>query len=285
MPEIVTPARPQDLDIFTLIPTRQKLAQMAADGKAAYAQAEPFPHIYLDNFLPESVADDVLAAFPNPKGISWQEFKNEREKKLASGDETAFPPVVRNVLAALNSATFLRFLEDLTGIPNLMADPDFTGGGLHQIMPGGKLGVHVDFNKHKRFKIDRRLNLLIYLNKDWQEEFGGHFELWSRDGQKCLKRILPLFNRCLVFSTSEYSYHGHPQPLTCPADRTRKSLALYYYTNGRDDDAKGAAPHTSVFVDLPEERKFGRRIARKFKTTVRALTPPLLYNLASGNKV
>ena len=269
MLDTIEASRPQDLDIFSLIPAREKLMKMAAEGKAAYAAADPYPYIGFDDFLPESVAEDVLAVFPKPQGISWQEFKNEREKKLASGDEGHFPPVVRNLLGALNSATFLKFLEELTGIKNLIPDPYFVGGGLHQILPGGKLGLHVDFNKHNLFNLDRRLNLLIYLNQDWQEEYGGHFELWTRDGKQCAKRILPVFNRCVIFSTTEDSWHGHPHPLTCPPDRTRKSLALYYYTNGRDDTSKNASDHSTVFIDLPEERRLGRRIGRALKATAR----------------
>jgi hypothetical protein len=291
MLETIESSSAQNLDIFSLIPPREKLMEMAKASKAAYAAAEPYPSICFDDFLPTSIAEDVLAAFPNPQGISWQVFRNEHEKKLASGDEGTFPPVVRNLLGALNSATFLRFLEELTGIPNLIPDPYFIGGGLHQIVPGGKLGVHVDFNKHTQFNLDRRLNLLLYLNQDWQEEYGGHFELWTRDGNQCAKRILPVFNRCVVFSTTEDSWHGHPHPLTCPPDRSRKSLALYYYTNGRDDGAAISSPagtptgtHSTIFIDLPEDRKLGRRIARGVKSVVRAVTPPVLYKMITGNK-
>ena len=93
--------------------------------------------------------------------------------------------------------------------------------------------MHVDFHKHKQMNLDRRLNILVYLNEDWKEEYGGNFELWERDMSKCATKILPVFNRLAMFSTTDYSWHGHPDPLTCPPDRSRRSLALYYYTNGR----------------------------------------------------
>ena len=266
------------LDIFRFLPPRERLMELAAARKAEYAAAKPFPHIGFDDFLPADAAEAVLDAFPTPQGVSWREFRNERERKLATGDERVFPPVVRNVLAALNSLTFLKFLEELTGIPNLIPDPHFLGGGLHQIVAGGKLGVHVDFNLHTHYRLDRRLNLLVYLNKDWREEYGGHFELWNADGTRCEKKFLPVFNRCVIFSTSEISYHGHPHPLTCPPDRTRKSLALYYYTNGRPD-GETAPEHSTVFRDLPEENTPGRRLLRGFRRVVRAVTPPVLYGL------
>ncbi|RMG84682.1 MAG: 2OG-Fe(II) oxygenase [Bacteroidetes bacterium] len=128
------------------------------------------------------------------------------------------------------------FLQNLTGIKEtLIPDPYFEGGGFHQIKPGGFLKVHVDFHKHKLMGLDRRINVLVYLNEDWKEEYGGHFELWETDMSKCALKIAPLFNRMAIFSTTDYSWHGHPDPLTCPPDRSRKSLALYYYTNGRPD--------------------------------------------------
>ena len=108
------------------------------------------------------------------------------------------------------------------------------------------MGVHVDFNKHGRYQLDRRLNLLLYLNKDWQEDYGGHFELWDRDMKNCVQKVLPVFNRVAIFSTTEHSWHGHPDPLNCPEDRSRKSLALYYYTNGRPSDEE-AEQHSTVF--------------------------------------
>ena len=128
----------------------------------------------------------------------------------------------------------MNFLQELTGIEEtLIPDPYFEGGGYHEIKPEGFLKMHVDFHLHQRLKLNRRLNLLIYLNEDWEESFGGHFELWEKDMSKAVSKILPIFNRMAMFNTTGDSWHGHPNPLTCPPDRSRKSLALYYYTNGR----------------------------------------------------
>ncbi|MBI1224865.1 MAG: 2OG-Fe(II) oxygenase [Bacteroidetes bacterium] len=136
----------------------------------------------------------------------------------------------------LNSQPFLEFLQNLTGIEEtLVPDPYFEGGGCHQIKSGGFLKVHVDFHKHKMMGLDRRVNVLVYLNEDWDEAWGGHFELWEKDMSKCVTRIAPFFNRMAIFSTTDFSWHGHPDALACPPDRSRKSLALYYYTNGRPD--------------------------------------------------
>jgi len=146
----------------------------------------------------------------------------------------------RQLIWELNSGTFIRALEKLTGIENLIPDPSLRGGGLHQVLPGGVLGVHADFTHHVDYDLERRVNLLLYLNKDWHDDYEGHLELWNRDASRCIKRIRPLAGRCVVFNTDADSYHGHPRPLNCPDGVTRKSIAIYYYTLGRDD--KNVAP-------------------------------------------
>ena len=180
---------------------------------------------------------EVLEEFPelgnNKDDIH---YANPNEVKYASNGIYRFGPKSRAMFSYLNSQPFLEFLQELTGIKEaLVPDPYFQGGGFHQIKPGGYLKLHVDFHKHKMMNLDRRINVLIYLNENWEEEYGGHFELWEKDKSKCVVRIAPLFNRLAIFSTTDFSWHGHPDALTCPPDRSRKSMALYYYTNGRPD--------------------------------------------------
>jgi Rps23 Pro-64 3,4-dihydroxylase Tpa1-like proline 4-hydroxylase len=204
------------------------LDRLARENAARYQANLPFAHIYFDNFLPTSDAEAVLRDFPSPKELKWNEFSNQNERKLAFDVVEKLPDSIRDVMYFLNSRPVIQFLETLTGIDGVIPDPYFVGGGLHQIKPGGHLEVHADFNRHEKLKLDRRINLLLYLNKDWKEEYGGHFELWNRDVTQAEQKILPLFNRCAIFSTTDYSFHGHPTPLTCPPDRSRKSLATYY---------------------------------------------------------
>ncbi len=186
------------------------------------------------------------------------------------------PAADRDVLYFLNSRPMLQFLETLTGIKGILPDPYFSGGGLHQIKPGGKLGVHADFNHHDKLNLDRRINVLIYLNKDWKEEYGGHFELWNKDMTAAEVKILPLFNRCAIFSTTSTSYHGHPTPLSCPPDRTRKSIATYYYSNGRPEEEVGES-HSTLFMARPGEVVVEAQPS-SFKNFVRALTPPIVVD-------
>ena len=252
------------------------LEKLAIKYREEYYRAKPFPHIVIDNFLPESVLEGVLNEFPKIDSINWQKFDAPEEKKLAAKQEQQMGENTRLLLYQLNSSTFVNFLEALTGIDGIIPDPHFEGGGLHQIERGGYLKMHVDFNRYSKLRLDRRLNLLIYLNKNWQEEYGGCLELWDKDMTQCEKKILPVFNRCVIFGTTDYSYHGHPDPLNCPDGQTRKSLALYYYSNGRPEQEVSPG-HSTIFQARPEEDLALKTPAsNKFKTVLKKLLPPIL---------
>jgi Rps23 Pro-64 3,4-dihydroxylase Tpa1-like proline 4-hydroxylase len=257
------------------------LNQLVAKHRSDYAQAIPFPHIVIDDFLPPALLESVLHEFPQVNSIQWQTFNSSAEKKLASNHERQMGELTRFLLYQLNSSTFLTFLEQLTGIEGLIPDPHFVGGGLHQIERGGFLKMHVDFNRHTTLNLDRRLNLLIYLNQDWQEAYGGNLELWDQDMTRCEQKILPIFNRCVIFSTTDFSYHGHPNPLTCPEGQTRKSLALYYYSNGRPAEEVSGG-HSTLFKTRPNEQLESapaRTIA--IKTIAKKFVPPILWDLGN----
>lgn len=262
-----------------------KLERLGEEKAEQYRTSQPFPHIYFDNFLPEAAAEAVLREFPQPKQLSWSEFNSPNEKKLAFDAVEYLPQPVRDVLFFLNSRPIIRFLEALTGISGVIPDPYYLGGGLHQIKPGGKLAIHADFNRHEQMRLDRRINLLIYLNKDWKEEYGGHFELWNRDMTTAEQKILPVFNRCAIFSTTSYSYHGHPNPLNCPPDRTRKSLATYYYSNGRPQEEINPS-HSTLFQErsgnIEDHRATKALEGSRFKEVVRAVMPPVIWNACKG---
>jgi Rps23 Pro-64 3,4-dihydroxylase Tpa1-like proline 4-hydroxylase len=247
-----------------------RLEDIAATGAATYQAAEPFPHIVIDDFLPEDLLSEALAAFPDPETLKWIKFDNRFEKKLAFSRVDRLPPSLRDLLYFLNGPDVLVFLEKLTGIEHLISDPYYEGGGLHQIPPGGKLGIHADFNLHKEMNLDRRLNLLLYLNKDWAPEYGGNLELWDRKMKGCQRVVEPIFNRCVVFSTTSDAFHGHPHALTCPPDRTRKSVATYYYTAGRPEEEKHEA-HATLFREAPSAKV-------RIKQFAKAVIPPFIWD-------
>lgn len=168
-------------------------------------------------------------------------------------------------------------MQQLTSIEEaLVSDPHFCGGGLHEIKSGGLLKIHADFCRHGETGLDRRINLLIYLNKNWDEEFGGHLQLWDKEMRACAKKILPVFNRVVIFNTTDFTFHGHPDPVTCPPGRSRKSLALYYYSNGRPKHELRPSHwnQSTLFKERPGEDFLRQTTAMRVKSILRSLIPP-----------
>ncbi len=271
-----------------LLPDPASLRALAKEHKYAYQSAAPYPHAVFDDFLRADLLDQVLAEFPTVATGKWIKYSTRFEDKFGSKDAAVWGPTTQLLLLYLNSQPFIEFLQELTGIEQpLLSDPYFEGGGLHQILPGGLLKVHADFNKHPKSKLDRRLNVLLYLNKDWDESYGGHFEMWDTKMEHCVKKVLPLFNRLVIFSTTYNSYHGHPDPLSCPEGNSRKSLALYYYSNGRPEHElhPELVEHTTLFQNRPSENIDIERESQKgeayfrMKDIVKSLTPPILLDL------
>lgn len=217
------------------------LEQIARNQAQSFQAADPFPHIMIDNFLSPELVDAVVAEIPDYRKAktnkdAWETLGDgsvAQYRKSFLSMEMRVGRLTRQLYWELNSADFLSFLQKLTGIDGLVPDPYLLGGGIHETQRGGYLMVHADFNKHPELKLDRRLNIIIYLNRDWPDEYGGHLELWDKPMQHCVQKIAPLAGRCVIFKTGRDTWHGHPHPLNCPEDRTRQSLALYYYSNGR----------------------------------------------------
>jgi len=242
-----------------------------------YQTASPFPHIVIDDFIDPAVLKTVLAEFPSGEDKEFFDRDQERFKfqfqplEVSSG-------VTRNLFSELNGQAFLGFLEELTGIEALVSDPYFIGGGLHETKRGGHLGVHADFNVHGIIKLERKINLLIYLNEDWDPSFGGQLELWDRQMKECVERVEPVFGRAVIFNTALDSYHGHPDPLNCPPDRSRRSIATYYYA--AFENGLAAAPkRTTNFRPRPaSEDKADWKIRRQH--FVNDWVPPKLQRIA-----
>ena len=226
-----------------------------------YCFAEPFPHIVLDNFLPEPVVRVASNNFPAERHVSDTVFDigyAGHHKRQITPEACAAP--ARELFHFFNSAPFLQFLEGLSAIQGLIADPYFHGGGFHETGRGGFLGVHADFRVHDRLHLHRRMNVIVYLNEDWRDEYGGCLELWDRDMKAKRTSVLPIFNRCVIFNTDADSYHGHPDPLTCPPEVFRRSLALYYYTASQAIYKEVAAKGT-VYHARPQDNSATRREA------------------------
>jgi Rps23 Pro-64 3,4-dihydroxylase Tpa1-like proline 4-hydroxylase len=216
---------------------------------ANFVGAKPFDHIVIDDFLNNEFALELSRNFPSSSQKTWWMYDNPLEKKLAFNNISELHDSFNSFFDCVNSTKFLKFLEMLTGLDDLKADISLNGGGLHLIKRGGKLDVHEDFNINKQIKMLRKVNLILYLNEGWKDEWGGHLELWDKDMKVLHHKILPMFNRAVIFRTDMQSNHGHPHPLMCPEDRARISLATYYYQTCENIDS---IPHKStVYKKLP----------------------------------
>ncbi len=250
----------------------EDILSRASELRARFLGAEPFPHIVLDDlFSPELLQ------------IIWEDFgtigpdvltarRSEREVTFRSRPDAELPASAQVYFDAANSARFLKFLTELTGISGLITDPFLQRGGLHESRDGGKFQLHVDFNKHPVTKLDNRLVLLTYLNRNWRDEFGGSLELWAGPKEGCVVRVSPEFGRSIILKHSDVSWHGHPTPIRTPDNRPRRSLAAYYYSNGLDDHAADARYKTQFMAD-PDGTAWGRT-----KRAVKYVTPPILMD-------
>lgn len=242
-----------------------------------YCFAEPYPHIVIDNFLPEALIEKILSNFPKDKLKNDVMFESGyaglHKRQVMPADCNGY---IREVFGFFNSASVVEFLESLTTIPSLIPDPHFVGGGFHETSKGGKLGMHADFRINDKLHLNRRINMIIYLNKDWKDEYGGNLELWDKQMQHKVHTISPIFNRCVIFNTDADSFHGHPDPLTTPDHITRKSIALYYYTASKRI-YEDAAAHSTMYKARTHDDEATKKEVRRliFDNYLQDLTPPI----------
>lgn len=230
--------------------------QESARWREAFANGDPFRHVTIDDFFDPAFAERLLAEFPSfdPAlakneiyGGVWGKAVNTRLRDIA--------PAYRELYDMVASRPFLDLIGEITGIPELMFDPAFYGGGTHENLHGQDLDPHVDFNYDQAQKLHRRLNLIVYLNKDWRAEWGGELELHSnprRPEENRIRSFDPVFNRAVLFETNEHSWHGFPRIELPEAERSRsrKSISIYLYT--RDRPAEEVAPlHGTFYVQRP----------------------------------
>jgi hypothetical protein len=243
-----------------------------------YRRADPFPHIVVDNILPDDLIRQLYEHFPEEKLNDDVVFDigygGQHKRQVMPEQCDAF---VRQFFHFMNSQPMLQFLEGLTGIDALLPDPYYNGGGFHETTRGGKLGVHADFRIHEQLNVQRRINLLIYLNETWDDAWRGQLELWDKKMTECRARVSPLWNRCVVFSTDADTWHGHPDELLTPEHVKRRSVALYYYTASKN--VYNEVPNLSTMYQArPTDSAAIRKEARDFKTEqyLRDWMPPVL---------
>jgi Rps23 Pro-64 3,4-dihydroxylase Tpa1-like proline 4-hydroxylase len=222
-----------------------------------YQEANPFPHTVVDDFVEPKLLKRVLKEWPFEAHPAWYKKQAETSIKYSMNAFDAFGPNTQQLIIALNSQEFLSELERVTGIDGLLADPSLEGGGLHMIPRGGFLKMHADFNWHYTGNVMRKINLLLYLNEDWQKDWGGDLQLIGPPSVMDTNVLVaPQFNRCVVFNTTSDSWHGHPKPMTTPASVMRKSIALYYYRVEPAPEHK----HSTIYREDLENAEFKNTI-------------------------
>jgi hypothetical protein len=227
-------------------------------ARVMYRRAEPFPFFVLDDFVDAALLAEVVRAYPafDEATRLGRHFEKLNETgKVQITDRDLFPAPVRALSDALASQAFLDRLSEITGIPDLVADPKLHGGGMHITRTSGRVDVHADFNFLEDQRLFRRLNILVYLNPRWDPSWGGGLELWDRDVTRREFYCVPKLNRCLVFETTRTSFHG-VEKVSCPPDHQRQSFAAYYYTKEPPPGWDGRY-HSTIFRARPDERLRG----------------------------
>jgi Rps23 Pro-64 3,4-dihydroxylase Tpa1-like proline 4-hydroxylase len=235
---------------------QKKLRKIANDLalkiKNSDLNVNPFQHVVIDDFLPKSLASDAMNSFPPLDDPCWDHSSDkgiEVKSRTTWKSEFDIPENIIDVIRIVNSSLILQAMSDVLSIPKLMPDPYFAGGGLNVSETNGHLDVHVDGNYHDASGLNRRINLLIYFNPNWKNDWGGEFGIYSNDGSDLLKAIPPLFNRCVIFDTHDKSFHGLPNPIKFPKEEPRKSIITYYYTkaNRPSDNVVVNEPHSALW--------------------------------------
>jgi len=232
-----------------------------------YKANKPFPHLSFESFLSPDAAAEVARVFPTELDSHWIRYRHVNENKASTDRWDDFPPIVADVIREMNSPRFIALIGRMTGISGLLADPEIEGGGMHQAWTGGFLNVHTDFTMHRHNPTwRRRCNLILYFNDNWDLSWGGTLQLWDFEMNTVKATVPCLLNHAVLFNTPN-ALHGFPDPLTCPEDRSRKSLQWYYYTV---DEAADAVPVATTYYARPVDPPMKRFLVRADNFALRA---------------
>jgi len=231
-----------------------------------YMAAKPYPHLVVDGLWDSEVLTRIISEFPRKSQRDWVSYETTHELKQTSRGLFGLSPFTQLFMMEVCSPRFLRVLGEITGHQDLVADPLFHGGGLHESFRGGWLNLHTDWRQHPMLPLARRLNMIIYLNKDWDPAWGGAIELWNPGATEAGAKTDCLFNRTLIFPTTDTSLHGFPGPIACPENVTRKSISLFYWT--MDESAVKTAQNINF---LPGKKE------TQMKALLRSFVPPILF--------
>jgi len=267
------------LELFAESLRAGKFEKLAKENREKYLSMSPFPHIAFEGAIPPSLIASLQEEMDETKILDNQCYQNATACFLKKGyqylkstinDETMMGYHTRMTYSIMRSQLFSNFLTDLTNISNLI--PEHTPGGVSYTAPGGYLALHSDYNARPGTGLNRRINCFLFLNDDWHESYGGDLEMWSQDKKQCQARIAPLEGRLVIFTTTDYSWHGQPEPLTAPNGRLRRSIAFYFYTTGarnpEDCSEKNCSIlHSTMFVEPEGCKKCANPACENYEDT------------------
>lgn len=226
----------------------------------SFEDAKPYKHIVIDNFLKPEIAEKLWQKFPDYELFN-KKYDGMNEKKAEGSNFEDFDISFSELRNEVMSKEFCAYISAITGVENTFVTNDAMGSGLHQGKTGSFLDIHIDFSMHHLNNVYRRLNLLIFFNKDWQDNWAGHTELWNDDMTACVKKVRPDFNRAVIFQTTGKSYHGYGK-ISPPENITRKSFYTYFYTNTPGE--QNNTYNDTIFKARPEDGTL-----KKIKTDVK----------------
>lgn len=225
-----------------------------------FASSVPYKHLVIDNFLRVDVAESLYANFP-AYDIFNKKYDGLNERKAEGSNFEDFDALFTELRKEVSSPEFNDFISQITGVKEVFVTDDAMGSGLHQGKAGSFLDIHIDFSMHHLANVYRRLNLLIFFNKEWKDEWAGHTELWNADMTECVKKVRPDFNRAVIFATTGKSYHGYGK-INPPENITRKSFYTYFYTSQPGE--QNESYNDTIFKARPEDSR-----AKRIKTNVK----------------
>ena len=218
------------LDLSFFNQALERLSNESESLRQSYATAKPYPHLVIDDLFEPELLDRLVTGFPSDSDRDWLVWDTSHELKTTSRGIEGLSMFTQMFCLWLNSTSVIRTIESIVGAENLVGDPLFHGAGLHEMSRGGWLEMHADYTKHFSLPLMRRFNILIYLNRDWDANWGGDLVMQDLENRYPKVSYSPFFNRTIIFPTTAKSFHGVPTPLSCPLDRTRKLLSIYYWT-------------------------------------------------------
>ena len=218
------------LDLTTFTQALDRLRDESAHLRNLYNTAQPYPHLVIDDLFAPEILERLIAEFPTAKDRDWLVWDTAHELKTTSRGIDGLSTFTQLFCIWLNSRDVISAIESIVGVDRLVGDPLFHGAGLHEMYRDGWLEMHADYTRHFTLPLMRRFNVLIYLNQDWDSSWGGELVMQDSKNHSVRASYTPFFNRTIIFPTTPQTFHGVPKILSCPINRSRKLLSIYYWT-------------------------------------------------------